>query len=231
MTKDDYCSTVIFERGHVCVWVRKAAMHEETSRRERKKEETRYRIFHAAIDLFRERGFEQTTVDDITEKADVAKGTFFNYFPRKEAVLNYLSEERLSAIEESFAGLSAQDRDAREKLIEVYEMAAAAYEEDQELARFVLVELMRRAFGPNEELALRWHGIIETLLGQGRERGELRADLRSERAEALLTGVYFSTLFQWACCRDGIARQLHPCFELREELRARLTLLMEGFAS
>ncbi len=206
-------------------------MHEETSRRERKKEETRHRIFHAAVDLFRERGFEQTTVDDITEKADVAKGTFFNYFPRKEAVLRYLTEERLTVIEENAATILAEDRDAREKIIDVYQMAAAPYEEDRELASFVLVELMRRAFGPEEEMALRWHNFIETLLRQGKERGELRADLPLERAEVLMTGVYFSTLFQWACCRDGIARQIHPCVQLREELKARFTLLMEGFAS
>jgi AcrR family transcriptional regulator len=206
-------------------------MHEETSRRERKKEETRHRIFHAAVDLFRERGFEHTTVDNITEKADVAKGTFFNYFPRKEAVLAYLEEERVGTIEGSAAARFAEDRNAREKLVEVYLAAATPYEEDQELARYVLVELMRRAFGPNEELALRWHRIVDTLLKQGRERGEIRADLPFERAEALLTGVYFATLFQWACCRDGIARQLHPCFELQDELRARLTLIMEGFAS
>lgn len=205
-------------------------MHEETSRRERKKDETRHRIFHAAVDLFRERGFEHTTVDDITEKADVAKGTFFNHFPRKESVLAYLSETRLAAIEEGIGRVYEEDRDAREKLVEVYRMAASAYEEDQELARFVLVELMRRAFGPNEELAIRWHAIVETLLRQGRDRGEVRADVPFERAESLLTGVYFATLFQWACCRDGVARRLHPCFQLQEELRARLTLLMEGFA-
>jgi TetR/AcrR family transcriptional regulator, cholesterol catabolism regulator len=231
MTKADYCSSVIFEHSHVWVWVRKETMHEETSRRERKKEETRHRIFHAAVDLFRERGFEHTTVDDITEKADVAKGTFFNYFPRKEAVLGYLSEERLVAIEENTASLYAEDRNAREKLIDVYLMAASAYEEDQELARFVLVEMMRRAFGPNEETALRWHAIIETLLRQGQERGEMRAGIPFERGEMLLSGVFFSTLFQWACCRDGIARQIHPRFQLQEELRARLTLIMEGFAS
>ncbi len=63
----------------------------EVSRRERKKDETRERIFKTAIKLFHARGFEATTVDDITEKADVAKGTFFNYFPRKESVLAYLS--------------------------------------------------------------------------------------------------------------------------------------------
>ena len=45
----------------------------EPTRRERKKEETRRRIFTAAISLFREKGFEQTTVDEITEKADVCR--------------------------------------------------------------------------------------------------------------------------------------------------------------
>ena len=61
----------------------------ELSRRERKKGETRERIFKAACKLFRHKGFEATTIDEIADKADVAKGTFFNYFPRKEAVLGW----------------------------------------------------------------------------------------------------------------------------------------------
>jgi len=35
--------------------------------------------------------YEETTVEEITERADVAKGTFFNYFPSKEALLGELS--------------------------------------------------------------------------------------------------------------------------------------------
>ena len=69
-------------------------------RRERKKEETKRRIYVAALELFHEKGFEHTTVDEITERADVAKGTFFNYFPHKESVLSYLSEEWLARVEE-----------------------------------------------------------------------------------------------------------------------------------
>ena len=64
----------------------------ELTRRERKKEETKGRIAEVALELFRRKGVEATTVEEICEKADVAKGTFFNHFPHKEAVFGFLSE-------------------------------------------------------------------------------------------------------------------------------------------
>src|SRR6516164_11166643 len=69
------------------------------SRRERRRAEIRERIYRAALELFAERGFLETTVEDITEAADVGKGTFFNYFPTKEHVLATLGAERLAVIE------------------------------------------------------------------------------------------------------------------------------------
>jgi AcrR family transcriptional regulator len=199
-------------------------MAEIVSRRERKKEETRHRIFHAAVDLFRERGFQNTTVDEITEKADVAKGTFFNYFPRKETVLAYLSEERLLAIEENAGALLDEARPAREKLLDLYSTAASAYAEDRELSRYVLVELMVHAFSPANEVMTRWHDQIVRLVVQGQERGDLRRDLDPVRCEELLQAVYFATLYQWVCC-------VPEAFPLLDELRLRMNLVMEGIAS
>ena len=58
-----------------------SGMHPRSGRRERRRLETRDRLYRAALELFGERGFLETTVEDITEAADVGKGTFFNYFP------------------------------------------------------------------------------------------------------------------------------------------------------
>jgi len=200
-------------------------MAPEISRRERKKDETRSRIFHAAIDLFRDRGFEHTTVDEITERADVAKGTFFNYFPRKDAVLGYLSEARLLEVEENAGRMLEEARPAREKLFDLYATAASAYEEDHELSRYVVLELMGRAFAPTEDIAMRWHELVVRLVRQGQDDGELRRDVDAVRLEGLLTGIYYATLYTWVCC------PVEATFPLRGELRALLTLAMEGIAA
>src|SRR6202789_262571 len=67
-------------------------------RRGRPKVEIRDRLFRGAIKLFGTRGFTETTVEHITDAADVAKGTFFNYFSTKEMLLTDLMERRLDIL-------------------------------------------------------------------------------------------------------------------------------------
>jgi AcrR family transcriptional regulator len=55
--------------------------------RERKKERTRQALVDAAIELFGTKGYEETTIAELAEAADVSTRTFFSYFPSKEAVL------------------------------------------------------------------------------------------------------------------------------------------------
>src|SRR5437899_6727701 len=70
-----------------------------TSRRQRRSAEIRERLFRAALALFAKKGFAETTVEDITEAADVGKGTFFNYFPSKDHILLAFGEMQLAKLE------------------------------------------------------------------------------------------------------------------------------------
>ncbi|MFN8587424.1 MAG: TetR/AcrR family transcriptional regulator [Candidatus Eisenbacteria bacterium] len=197
----------------------------ELSRRERKKEDTRRRIFEAAISLFREKGFEATTVDEITEKADVGRGTFFNYFPKKESVLAWLSEEKLLVAEQNLAAMLESPRPTREKLVELYLVAASIYEDEPELSRYVLGEWLRRAFQPTADVEKRWQKLVLDLLQQGRSQGEIRAEVEPLRAEATLTSVYFSTVFQFLF---GGAHCMTPIANLRDELVLRFDIVLDG---
>src|SRR3954470_16627148 len=63
--------------------------------RERKKEQTRRLIAESARRLFADRGFEQVTIAEVAQEADVAVQTVFNYFPTKEDLVYW----RLSSFE------------------------------------------------------------------------------------------------------------------------------------
>ncbi|GAE27916.1 NADH dehydrogenase [Halalkalibacter wakoensis JCM 9140] len=63
-----------------------------------KKEQTKAKIENAALMLFREKGYSRTTVQEITRAAKVAKGTFFNYFPTKDSIMQSLANEVLQKV-------------------------------------------------------------------------------------------------------------------------------------
>src|SRR5277367_827786 len=75
--------------------------YSSTSRRERRSSETRESLFRAALSLFAQKGFAETTVEDITNAADVGKGTFFNYFPSKDHILLAFGEMQLGKLRQA----------------------------------------------------------------------------------------------------------------------------------
>src|ERR1700745_4161157 len=82
-------------------------------RRERRAAETRLRLFRCALQLFAQRGFPNVTVEDITEAADVGKGTFFNYFESKDHVLGVMAEIQLGRVREALHQARAGKRSIR----------------------------------------------------------------------------------------------------------------------
>ncbi|GIG56069.1 hypothetical protein Lfu02_04410 [Longispora fulva] len=80
--------------------------------RDRKKERTRQALIDAATDLFESRGYDETTVADISAAADIGTRTFFSYFATKEELLFPRSDARIQAAVDTIADRQPGDRPA-----------------------------------------------------------------------------------------------------------------------
>ncbi|PKA44306.1 TetR/AcrR family transcriptional regulator [Rhizobium sullae] len=147
-------------------------------RRERKRRQTRERIEQAAMTLFLERGFDATTIEDITESADVSKRSFFDYFPSKEEVV--------FAWQDSFAGhlmAAIAARPKSEPPLKVVEEAivetVVASANERGLA---LGELIRRTPVLKARDQMKYakleQKLTEALIARGGQGKEVRARMR-----------------------------------------------------
>lgn len=197
-------------------------------RRERKKEETKQKIFLAAVGLFNEKGFAAATVDDIAERADISKGTFFNYFPRKEAILQYIAETWVEVAEDTAL---ETDRSAEERIIELFTMAAASYGENRELARVVARFSMQQLCAPTPEAEgthTRLEQVFSEIWRQGQARGEFRSDVDGAVAHGVTGSVFVGALMWWLGTPDGRVDPAALKLTLPQVVRANISLLFEG---
>ncbi|MBN8944979.1 MAG: TetR family transcriptional regulator [Rhizobiales bacterium] len=79
-----------------------------TGLRDRKKQETRQAISNVATRLFVERGFDNVSVTEVAQEANVARKTVFNYFPRKEDLVFDREEEGRALVREALSGRGGQ---------------------------------------------------------------------------------------------------------------------------
>jgi AcrR family transcriptional regulator len=93
-----------------------AAKTPKGGRVERRKARTRAGLLAAARQLFAARGMERTTIAEIAEHADVAIGSFYNYFRTKEQLLDALIEDELSRQRQLLELRQAQVKDPAEKI-------------------------------------------------------------------------------------------------------------------
>ncbi|MEV4017300.1 TetR/AcrR family transcriptional regulator [Nonomuraea angiospora] len=130
--------------------------------RERKKVRTRRALLEAAVRLFSEQGYEQTTIAEIAAAADVAPRTFFAYFASKEDVLFLQAEDRWQVMLDVIAGRKPGEP-LGDLLSRMFEALVRSLAEDDELD-FSLSPLRTRLVFT--EPALRARGLTLILEGQ-----------------------------------------------------------------
>ena len=115
-------------------------------------EDTRRHILETALSLFRERGFEATTLRDIAGAASLSLGAAYYYFPSKEAIVgayyDYVQEEHLVR---SRAAYAAEAR-LRARLAAAFHTKIDIMQDDRSLLRALF------RYGGDPDHALSWFG-------------------------------------------------------------------------
>lgn len=172
----------------------------ESGRRQRRREETREKLFLAAIELFSRKGFAQTTVEDITTVADVGKGTFFNYFPSKEHVLGYLVGKQQGTVRDHLSLAREAKLASEEVLISLGRSLILFPGKSPQLAR----SLMQSFLGNIEvrEYIVREMSVGRKMIAEifllGQKRGEFCAGIAPSELARGFQHMLFGTVLLWA---------------------------------
>jgi len=179
-------------------------------RRERKAAETRERIFHAAIELFAQRGLHNVTVEQITERADVGKGTFFNYFSGKEEVLAYFGATQVERLTEAAARGEIRGT-ARERILQIVRVLACHPALTQDLSRALLVSCLHLGTEAQQHCPSVWQvaDILAEIIRAGQVEGVF-SDERCPRETALFVlGQFFLAQLTWCTgCGNGTLAEI-----------------------
>ncbi|MFT8705325.1 TetR/AcrR family transcriptional regulator [Bifidobacterium aquikefiricola] len=166
--------------------------------------DARASIIHAAWSLFRDKGFDKTTIDEIIEKAGTAKGTFYHHFQGKSALLGTLSdlfddkyhelEHQLdpeSSVVAQIKWLNVQFFDYIERSVPVEMLSALLASQLNPRGDRSLVNQKRYYFA-----------IHRKLVSKGQENGEITTDTSAHDIVRLYAITERSMLYDW-CLYQG----------------------------
>jgi AcrR family transcriptional regulator len=186
-------------------------------RRQRRSAETRDRLFRAALKLFADKGFAETTVEDITNAADVGKGTFFNYFPSKEHILIAFSDMQLSKLQDTVDQMRDRPQPMREFLGSMTQRMTEEPAKSPDVIRALLQANLSSSSVRSvmRERNARAEGLLTQLLQIGQERGEFRGDLPALELAQVFRQTIFGTLLMWSLYGDAsLAQRIERAMEI-----------------
>ncbi|MDA8227358.1 MAG: TetR/AcrR family transcriptional regulator [Desulfitobacterium hafniense] len=185
----------------------------ELSRRERKKLETREKLFSSAMQLFCRQGFQETSIEQITQHADLGKGTFYNYFPSKESVVLEFSRRSYDNILASRS--KGRFFSVRGRLQELLADWADFLIQYKELAWVAL----RNREGSEFETSLRYG--LQAIITLGQREGEVSCEFDPIFLAETLEGMVIQHFLSWFVSGEG---------DLHKEMNDVISVLLDGLS-
>ena len=163
---------------------------------------TKGRIVDAAWELFYEQGYEQTTIDEIVERSETSKGSFYHYFDGKDALLSslsYLFDKKYEELKD----IIDPEMNSYEKLLYLNHELFLMIENRVSLD--LLARLFSTQLTTNGEKHLLDHNrtyfrILRQYIIEGQKRGQLRSDFSVNEIMKAYAMYERAILYDWCLC-------------------------------
>lgn len=195
--------------------------------REIKKKKTRRAIMDAAIKLFSEKGFENTTVNQLAKEAGVGKSTIYGYFKSKNEIFLAFCEDEIDFVFTDLADKRDPDTPIQEQLLTLFMEQLRYVSRNYDFGRILVREMVfpkELTMEKSNDLSERYLSALGDILTQAISRGELRNDLDLLYISGHFYAFYLLVLSAW------YQRRLQSEHEVEGALRKLMQQAMEGLA-
>jgi AcrR family transcriptional regulator len=160
--------------------------------------EIRARIVDTAFMLFETNGYEDTTVSEIAERADIAYGTLFQHFPSKLELLREVSGRALGRLFENVEEVSKRPGTFAERLVMLFETTAENAEQmgpqtREMISAMLALSIPETADADDRRIRL----AFRNFLNEGRATSEVREDEDIDTIVEVVVGSWYSLFLSW----------------------------------
>ncbi len=166
----------------------------------KKNTEKYHRILDAAVKVFAEQGFFQSTIAQIAKAAGVADGTIYLYFKNKDDILVQFYEYKTNQIFNRFREAVGKVNSAEEKLRHLIRVHLAEFQKDRNMAIVYQAEIHQNRWLGDEHLktmAKTYRDIIAEVVEMGQEEGTIRRNLFIGLVKRLINGAVDEVINAW----------------------------------
>jgi AcrR family transcriptional regulator len=190
--------------------------------RESIKENKREQILQAAIELFTKKGFEMTNVESIARRAKIAKGTFYNFFDKKEDVLLYFLDREISKSGDEIERKLGSTKNIAEQLQLVIPAYIKNIFPNKEFTKVLVKERIGKIGTGKNKNELVLMQLVTELIDKAKQKNEIKQEIDSRRLAEMIFGFYTMYVIYWA---NGFIKTKKQCAERINEV---ISLVMNG---
>lgn len=189
-------------------------------RRARKKQRTSDMLAETAFSLFERDGFEGVTMEQIAAAADVSRGTLYNHFPVKEALLDHYFQTEFEAGIDSLIGNARRKASLENQLVHLFDAFSGWATRRRKYLPHCL-DYGLKAGGRLQErpTSTGLRTVFTSLLAEAQKSGQIRPRVQVHALAEYLEFLYFAAILRWLASKDSSPRR---------ECRRMLDLFLRG---